>query len=271
MADKDNASNAGKQAAAERTRIVSEIGFPYADLESAIELAQTIHSKAGTSCEVGELAAWMGQSATGGTFRTRLGAARMFGLIESSQGRTTLTQLGRDVLEGSGSERSARVTAFLNVELFRVMYDQYKGNALPPPPAIERQMEQLGVSPKQKERARQTFMKSAQYAGFIDSATGRFVKPGIAKSEAAMGEQIQAVEDSGLGGGGGGEPPNLHPFVQGLLRELPPAGDYWPEEKRKLWLDTAASIFKMIYKTGVPRHVSTREKSSDDEKEEAAN
>jgi len=35
------------------------------------------------------------------------------------------------------------------------------GNALPPPPAIERQMEQRGVSPKQKERARQTFMKSA--------------------------------------------------------------------------------------------------------------
>ena len=61
------------------------------------------------------------------------------------------------------------------------MYDQYKGNALPPPPAIERQVEQLGVSPKQKERARQTFMKSAQYAGFIDSATGRFVKPGIAQ------------------------------------------------------------------------------------------
>jgi hypothetical protein len=53
---------------------------------------------------------------------------------------------------------------------------EYKGNALPPPPAIERQMEQLRVSPKQKERARQTFMKSAQYAGFIDSSTGRFVK-----------------------------------------------------------------------------------------------
>ena len=63
------------------------------------------------------------------------------------------------------------------------MYDQYKGNALPPPPAIERQMEELGVSPKQKERARQTFMKSAQYAGFIDPANGRFVKPGIVQKD----------------------------------------------------------------------------------------
>jgi hypothetical protein len=44
-----------------------------------------------------------------------------------------------------------------------------------PPPAIERQVVDLGVSPKQKERARQTFMKSTQYAGFIDASTGRFV------------------------------------------------------------------------------------------------
>jgi hypothetical protein len=36
--------------------------------------------------------------------------------------------------------------------------------------------------------------------------------------------------------------------VQGLLKELPKAGDVWPEAQRKLWLDTAASIFKMIYK-----------------------
>jgi hypothetical protein len=28
----------------------------------------------------------------------------------------------------------------------------------------------------------------------------------------------------------------------------PKAGTPWPEEQRKLWLDTAASIFKMIYK-----------------------
>ena len=49
-------------------------------------------------------------------------------------------------------------------------------------------------------------------------------------------------------GGDGNEPPDLHPFVQRLLKELPKAGDIWPEEQRKLWLDTAASIFKMIYK-----------------------
>jgi hypothetical protein len=195
------------------------------------------------------LAAWMGQSASGGTFRTRLGAARMFGLIETGQGRVALTQLGRDILDDSSGGRSARVAAFLNVELFRVMYDQYKANILPPPPAIERQMEQLGVSPKQKERARQTFMKSAQYAVFIDASSGRFVKPGIASREEPPREKPDDVQKRNSGSDGN-EPPDLHPFVQGLLKELPKAGTPWPEEQRKLWLDTAASIFKMIYKDG---------------------
>jgi hypothetical protein len=126
-----------------------------------------------------------------------------------------LTQSGRDSLDGSGNEGAARIAAFLNVELFRVMYDLYKGSALPPPPAIERQMEQLGVSPKQKVRARQTFMKSAQYAGFIDQTTGRFVKPGIARKD----EESQARQESegGGGGGSGNEPPEIDPIIRGLF------------------------------------------------------
>jgi hypothetical protein len=247
LADKDNAGAAEAAKAHEKKRFRSEIEFPYADLESAVDIAETIHTKAGSSCETEELAAWMGQTATGGTFRTRIGAARMFGLIETGQGRVTLTQPGREVIDNSGNERAARIAAFLNVELFRVMYDQYKGNALPPPPAIERQMEQLGVSPKQKERARQTFMKSAQYAGFIDASSGRFVKPGIAAREEQQPEKPDENKKRN-NGSDGTEPPGLHPFVQGLLKELPKAGDVWPENQRKLWLDTAASIFKMIYK-----------------------
>jgi hypothetical protein len=85
--------------------------------------------------------------------------------------------------------------------------------------------------------------------GFIDASSGRFVKPGIAAREEAPLEK----HDDGKkrnSGSDGNEPPDLHPFVQGLLKELPKAGTPWPEEQRKLWLDTAASIFKMIYKDG---------------------
>jgi hypothetical protein len=259
MADNDNAGTAEALKGDEKKRFRSEIEFPYADLESAVEIAQTVHTKAGTSCETDELAAWMGQTASGGTFRTRLGAARMFGLIETGQGRVVLTQLGRDVLDDSGSGRSARVTAFLNVELFRVMYDQYKANVLPPPPAIERQMEQLGVSPKQKERSRQTFMKSAQYAGFIDTTTGRFVKPGIAQRDEGQRQQEKAVDNdrSRAGGGGGGNenPPPIDPIIDGLLKRLPPTGDVWPAADRKLWLQLLEGSFQLIYKDAPAQQV----------------
>jgi hypothetical protein len=148
--------------------------------------------------------------------------------------------------------RAAKVTAFLNVELFRVMYDQYKGDALPPPPAIEPRMLELGVLPKQKERARWTFMKPAQYAGFIDPSSGRFVKPGIVQREDGRRQQDKPadVERSRTGSGGGGDeiPPAIDPIIGGLLKRLPQTGDVWPDADRKLWLQLLEGSFKLIYK-----------------------
>jgi hypothetical protein len=238
------AENAEAGAAAGSKRFRSEIEFPYADLPSAVELASTIHEKAGSSCEADELAAWMGQTASGGTFRTRVSAARMFGLVEHAAGRVTLTQLGRDILPGSGQDRAAKVTAFLKVELFSAMYDQYKGNVLPPPPAIERQMEQFGVSPKQKERARQTFSKSATYAGFIDQTTGRFVKPGIAARE----EPPPPPDKKRGGGGDDGDDPPMHPLIRGLVDSLPKNGETWELDDAVNWLEAAAVNLRLVYK-----------------------
>jgi hypothetical protein len=236
-------------------RFQSEIEFPYTDLQSAIEIVTTVHSRAGTSCEAEELAAWMNQSPTGGTFRARLAAARHFGLIDRSQGRVTLTQLGRQIIDPA-EERHARVEAFLKVPLYSAMYDKNRGNVLPPPVALERQMRELGVSPKQTERARQAFSKSAQFAGFVDASTGRFVKPGN-YSNSALDESKNEVEserkEKRTGGHAvGDELDQLHPFIVGLLRTLPPAqiGEPkpdWPIAEQVKWLQTAASIFSLIY------------------------
>jgi hypothetical protein len=126
----------------------------------------------------------------------------------------------------------------------------YQGNALPPAPAIERQMEQLGVSPNQKERARQTFMKSAQYAEFIDASTGRFVKPGIPLKAEWIGQPERREEErlGGSGGGDGGDGPEIDPIIRGLLARLPKSGEVWPDGERKLWLQLLEGSFKLIYK-----------------------
>lgn len=188
-------------------RARSQIEFPYTDLESSIELVAMLHQKAGMSCEDVQLASWLNQSAGGGGFRSRLSAGRMFGLTETNSATVTITSLGLDAIDPDRGP-AARAEAFLRVELFRAMYDQFKGYALPPAAAIERQMEALGVAPKQKDRARQTFMKSAVYANFIDAQTGRFTKPAFAApAPKDAADQVQPPIGGGGGGGGGSEPP----------------------------------------------------------------
>lgn len=233
------------QTGVQRTRARATIEFPYSDLGAAIDLCRTIQARAGTSCEIVQLASWMNQSATGGTFRTRLGAARLFGLIDTAQGRASLTTVGRDALDDA-SGPAARADAFLRVPLFRAMYDQYQGYALPPPAAIERQMEQLGVPPKQKERARQTFTKSAIYAGYIDQQTGRFVRP------ASAAPPPPDVDDENTkkrhnGGGGDGSGLNLDPLLLALLRMIPTTESGWPKEQRVRWFRTFAMNVSQVY------------------------
>ena len=66
---------------------------------------------------------------------------------------------------------------------FATMYEHHKGNILPSSCRNRAANERIGRLSKAMERARQTFIKSAVYAGFIDQSTGRFVKPGNASTK----------------------------------------------------------------------------------------
>jgi hypothetical protein len=130
------------------------------------------------------------------------------------------------------------------------MYEQYRGQVLPPPPAIERHMEQLGVSPKQKGRARQVFQSSARYAGFVDPANGRFIRPGTGSES----ERPPKPRDAG---GGGDEPP-LDPLIAALIQKLPAAGTTeWRVEDRVMWLQMAEMAFQMAYGSVEPIEIKT--------------
>jgi hypothetical protein len=71
------------------------------------------------------------------------------------------------------------------------------------------------------------------------------VKPGIVAGEAPPQGERKGKERNGAAMAATRLPASVR---QGLLKELPKAGTVWDEDQRKLWLDTAASIFKMIYK-----------------------
>jgi len=250
----ENVSSIGASPKTERqTRQRSTIGFPYTDLDSCVSVANAIHENVGLGdCDDGQLAAWTAQSPKSSGYRVQLYAARGFGLIAGEAGRHKLTELGRSIVDPN-QVREAKAKAFLTVPLFKALFDAYKGGVVPPAAALERQIVDLGVSDKQKDRARQVFERSAEEAGFFEHGRNRLVMPGVpVRDEKLAGEKKDGNGGNGNGGGGSGggdgKTPSIDPIIQGLLARLPKAGDEWPETERKLWLQLLEGSFKLIYK-----------------------
>lgn len=250
-------------AAARRER--SSIGFPYLTLDEAVDVANAIHRNVGTGdCSDDQLAPWLTLSQKSSGYRLRISAAKMFGLIESvSAGTFKLTDLGRHVVDPA-QERMARAEAFLKVPLFSAVFKQYRGNVLPPAAALERELNSLGVAQKQTSKARSSFERSAQSAGYFHEGRDRLVKPGFAESkretELHSPDQNGTTEASADRGATGGENESRHPFVEGLLQTLPPTEKPWPVEGRVAWLKAAAVCFDLLY--GVEETISVEGKAT---------
>jgi len=223
----------------------STIEFPYGDLNDAVQVATTIHSRYGLECEPDQLAAELKQSSKSGAFRLKTAASRTFGITDNERGKLRLTDLGRNVVNAQ-TMRRAKADAFLAVPLYKAIYDQFRGNVLPPAPALERIMQQLGVSSKQTSRARQAFERSAEQAGYFEAGKDRLVRPGNL-GEMEEKKPLDERENKGSGGDGGGTR-DLHPFIRGLLETLPAPKEQWSAENRAEWLQAAAQVFKLIYK-----------------------
>src|SRR5208283_3489681 len=129
----------------------------------------------------------------------------------------------------------AKAEAFLNVPLYKAVYEQFRNVTLPAVPALDNAMAGMGVAQKQKEKARQVFQRSAAQAGYFALGQNRLVAPAIKNSAAtpAFVQPDPPAEDDKKkkrAKDEDGEP--LHPFIEGLLKKLPPADSEWPNEKR---------------------------------------
>lgn len=232
----------------------STIGFPYMSLKDAAELVEAIHGNVGLGeCGDDQLAAWTKQSTKSSGFRVQISSARQFGLINSDGvGRYRLSDLGRMIVDPNQA-REAKATAFLNVPLYKAIYEKYRGGILPgQPAALEREMVGLGVSEKVKARARQTFERSAEQAGYFEHGKNRLVMPAVATMKELARDETPPEELHGGGGNGsgGGAPPDVDPIIRGLLARLPKSGEVWPVSDRKLWLQLLEGSFQLIYKDG---------------------
>jgi hypothetical protein len=264
MVQEDSAGDRGGGSGRKRDRTLIE--FPYSDLNRSAEMTSALGLAGGKAwIDQTQLAVAMNMTVTGGTFRGRLSAARMFGFIETEGGKVRLSDLGIRLLDDA-TEKEAKAEGFLNVPLYRVMYESYNGMPLPPAAAIERQMISVGVPSKQAERARQAFASSAQAAGFI-AINGRFSKPTFASVEEPQPSPDKGQDNDGGSAGSGAGGGNLHPFIQGLLETLPQPGTDWSANERADWLNAAATMFKLIYKGGgnVTVKADTQQKTGADQ------
>src|SRR5579862_4621656 len=148
------------KAAKPKTREQSSIAFPYVDMEVGATVAAAILAGGGVPVSREQLAGLMNSSLNSGSFLMKLSAARMFGFVVSTaQGKFELTNLGFSVLDSEvGRQKAARAEAFLNVPLYRRLYDEFRGKQLPPRPhGLEQAITKFGVAANQKTNARLAF------------------------------------------------------------------------------------------------------------------
>lgn len=241
---------------AKRSIVQSSIGFPYRDLEAGIAVAQAIHKAGGFELKPEQLAGVMDLQAGSGNFMIRTYAARMFGLVKYDSGKYGLTDLGFSILDRDDKrQRQARAEAFLNVPLYKKVFDEFRGKQLPPRPlGLEQAFVKFGVSPKQKDTARLVFDKSAAQAGyFANGNNDRLIEPIIGGAPPPGRPPIDEAPSgngNGRSSGESNEPDvsGFHPFIQGLLDTLPEPNTNWAIEGRAKWLQAAANIFDLIYK-----------------------
>ncbi len=212
-----------------------------------MEVAQALHSNGGIEASCDQLAAWLKMVPTGGAFRIRLYTARLFGFIEMERGGTVrLTGLGQRAADPN-QEAVARSESFLTVPLYAAIFNNYKGGTLPPTKGLEREIEKLGVAPKQADRARRVFGRSAKQAGFFAHGTERLVMPAF-KDKGPVATPVSGPpKEYGRHGGDDGGGRDLHPFIRGLLETLPEPRTKWGARDRVKWLSAAAQIFDLIY------------------------
>jgi hypothetical protein len=237
---------------AERGR--SRIEWPYYSLDEASKLAKGIFDLGG-SCQIDQLAGHLNQTATGGGFRLKVQASRTFGLVNSSQGQLTLTDLGSEIVDPDG-DRQAKADAFMKVPLYSAIYEQFKGKTLPGIVGLENAMVILGVAIKQKDKARQAFLRSAKEAGFFAYGATKLVYPIFPVPIQERGARDLKVPDSNIppepqvnagGKGGNGNGSGYDPLIQGLLNKLPDPATPWTLEGRKKWLQLAIGILDVMY------------------------
>lgn len=237
----------------------SEVSYPYYDLDKSIDVARVIHAEAGGTCDRAQLAGLLKYSGVrNGGFLSRVSAAKMFGLLEENLDKLTLTERAKIILSPvmPADAEKAKVEAFLSVDLFSRIYDQFKGQALPAEVGLKNLLQtQYKIVPDRVIPALRVLMDSAESAGFfkVSGNRSRMTEPIIASNGSTPPQdnlppppppsEHKKRHGGGTGDGGG----DIHPALLGLIQNLPPPGSTLGPKRRKALTDAFASTINFLY------------------------
>jgi hypothetical protein len=247
-----------------KVRAAGENRYPVYDLNSCLALAKKVKDEGGNDCTPEQLGALLGYKNTnGGGFATRVGNAKMFGLIETVQGRYRITQRAETILyPATEAERQQMmVDAFLDVPMYKRVYEMHKGQRLPEALGMQNLMHRQFQIPTDDRlvMALRVLMDSAEQAGFFRSTQGRrtnLVLPIITPGPVRTGEALITENPprnggggSGTGGGvgGGGDLVSRGKLLDGMW-EMLPSGESWAEAELQTWLKMLTMALRVRYR-----------------------
>lgn len=215
MAVKELSSQATPEATTRGTR------FPGNDLKTCVEVPRLLHIKGGGQGTPDQMAAHLGYKGTNnGAYLTKIAAAISFGLISKVGPVFVPTPLAHQILSPTypHDAKKALVDAFMNVPLFKRIYEDFRGKELPPEFGMKNALKlRYGVAANRVGNAYKTLMDSADTAGFFETKNGArthlilpLIQP-IPSTAAVQPASEKPAQEFGNGNGGGGDenpPPN---------------------------------------------------------------
>jgi hypothetical protein len=229
--------------------------FTSYDLDSCIELADAVQRNGGllSSDQLAHHLEY--KSANNGSFNTRLGNARLFGLVEGSSGEIRPTQRALTILHPDYPHEAerARVAAFEAVPLYGAVLNQYHGQPLPDETGLKNALAtRWSISTDKVAMVYARMMDSAEQAGLFRQAGNRskMLRPSPLVGT-AIAAPMEAVPDpvapaprvvSSVAHGAA-----ANKLVQAALDELPAPGDV-TEEQLVQWLQFFESALRVVYR-----------------------
>lgn len=189
--------------------------FPGYDLKTCIEVPRLIHVKGGGQATPDQLAAHLGYKGTNnGAYLTKVASAIAFGLISKTGPVYVPTPLAYSILSPTypHDAKKAAVDAFMNVSLFKKIFEDFRGKELPPGFGMKNALKlTYGVAPNRVDDAYKSLMDSAETAGLFETKNGArthlilpLTQP-VPSAGAANHANDKKTDDLGGSGNGGGD------------------------------------------------------------------